>query len=296
MEDESIMNNDETGERAARRSPGAEASAASTAPAAASSETNAACGAESETTGTCVVFAAGEYYGEPVHVPAGAFVIAADGGLDHTRALGVHPDVVVGDFDSLEGAAPGALEQDGDERTVTLPPLKDDPDLLSALKIGWARGCRTFHVYGALGGRIDHTIAAINLAAMIASRGGIGFLHGDGVIVTAITNACLRFAAHDAKPGRMVSVFSHSDVSRGVDEPGLKYELRDGTLTSDMVLGLSNEFLPGRPALVDVHDGTLIVTYPLEAPEPTLTRHRALEGDLGPLDTEISPLLVRDRM
>lgn len=243
-----------------------------------------------------MVFAAGEYYDEPVHVPAGAFVIAADGGLDHTRALGVRPDVVVGDFDSLEGAAPGALDQDGDERTVTLPPLKDDPDLLSALKIGWARGSRVFHIYGALGGRIDHTLAAVNLTAMVASRGGIGFLHGDGVIVTAITDACLRFAAHDAKPGRMVSVFSHSDVSRGVNEPGLKYELHDGTLTSDMVLGLSNEFLPGRPALVDVHDGTLIVTYPLEAPEPTLARHRALKGDLGQLDTEVSPLLVRDRM
>ena len=47
-------------------------------------------------TQVCVIFGAGEYYaGTPV-VPAGAYVIAADGGLDHTRQLGIVPDVVGG--------------------------------------------------------------------------------------------------------------------------------------------------------------------------------------------------------
>lgn len=46
-------------------------------------------------TQVCVIFGAGEYYaGTPV-VPTGAYVIAADGGLDHTRELGIVPDVVV---------------------------------------------------------------------------------------------------------------------------------------------------------------------------------------------------------
>lgn len=77
---------------------------------------------------------------------AGAYVIAADGGLDHTRQLGIVPDVVVGDFDSLEGRPPRT-----DVRTIALPALKDDPDMLSALKVGWSAGCREFHVYGGLG-------------------------------------------------------------------------------------------------------------------------------------------------
>ena len=97
-------------------------------------------------TQVCVIFGAGEYYaGTPV-VPAGAYVIAADGGLDHTRQLGIVPDVVVGDFDSLEGRPPRT-----DVRTIALPALKDDPDMLSALKVGWSAGCREFHVYGGLG-------------------------------------------------------------------------------------------------------------------------------------------------
>lgn len=108
-----------------------------------------------------MIFAAGEYYGETPIVPANSFVIAADGGLDHARALDVTPDVVVGDFDSITGKRPTP-----DERTVELPPEKDDPDLLSALKIGWFHGARLFHIYGALGGRIDHTISNIQLMAL----------------------------------------------------------------------------------------------------------------------------------
>lgn len=115
----------------------------------------------------CVIFGAGEYYPGPVEVPEGAFVVAADGGLDHVRALGLVPDVVVGDFDSVRGG----LEAGGASgaRTITLPPLKDDPDMLSALKVGWAAGCRIFHIYGGLGGRLDHTLANVNLLAAVPS-------------------------------------------------------------------------------------------------------------------------------
>ena len=235
----------------------------------------------------CVVFAAGEYYEGAPDVPDGAFVVAADGGLDHARARGVAVDVVVGDFDSIADARPLA-----GERTVVLPPEKDDPDLLSALKIGWAAGCREFHVYGALGGRIDHTISAIALTARLARRGGVGYLHGDGTIVTAVCDGALAFDAFDARPGRMVSVFSHSDVSYGVDEPGLKYELRDGTLHADAVQGVSNEFRPGVASAVSVREGTLVVTFPAEAPRPRVTHWHAFRGDLGPLDTAVSALLV----
>ena len=235
---------------------------------------------------TCVIFGAGEYYGIPV-VPDGAFVVAADGGLDHVRELGVAADVVIGDFDSLTGRRP----TDG-ERTIALPAEKDDPDMLSALKIGWSHGCRTFHIHGGLGGRIDHTIANIQLMALLSRHGGIGFLHGDGTIVTAITDGELRFPANDVAPGRMVSVFSLTDESRDVNEPGLKYQLSHATMTNIHVNGVSNEFLEGIPSAVNVHHGTLIVTFPAEAPMPEVVRFRDFEGDLGALDTAVSPVLA----
>lgn len=235
---------------------------------------------------TCVIFGAGDYYDAPA-VPDGAFIVAADGGLDHVRGLGLTADVVIGDFDSLTGRRPS----DG-ERTIALPAEKDDPDMLSALKIGWSHGCRTFHIHGGLGGRIDHTIANIQLMALVSRHGGIGFLHGDGTVVTAITDGELRFPANDVAPGRMVSVFSLSDEARDVNEPGLKYQLRHATMTNTRVNGVSNEFLQGVPSAINVHHGTLIVTFPAEAPMPEVVRFHGFAGDLGSLDTAVSPVLA----
>ena len=191
-------------------------------------------------TQVCVIFGAGEYYaGTPV-VPAGAYVIAADGGLDHTRQLGIVPDVVVGDFDSLEGRPPRQL------------------------------------------------------MALLARHGASGYLYGDGLIVTAITDGRLSFPAHPVpEDGRMVSAFSHSDVSLGVNEPGLKYELKDGTLTNTVVQGVSNEFRDGVDAAISVEHGTLIVTFPIEVALPQVSRFHEFGGDIGELDTAVSKLLVR---
>jgi thiamine pyrophosphokinase len=235
-----------------------------------------------------VMFGAGEYYDAAPVVPAGAYVVAVDGGLDHTRALGIRPDVVVGDFDSLEGRMPPV-----GPGTIVLPPLKDDPDMLSALKIGWAAGCREFRIYGGLGGRVDHTLSNIQLMALLAQHGASGYLFGDGTVVTAITDGELRFAAHRVQSeGRMVSVFSHSDVCLGVNEPGLIYELKDATLTNTVVRGVSNEFQDGVPAAINVGHGTLIVTFPAEVPLPQVRRNHDFTGDIGELNTEISKVLV----
>ena len=72
----------------------------------------------------------------------------------------------------------------------------------------------------------------------------------------------------------MVSAFSHSDVSLGVNEPGLKYELKDGTLTNTVVQGVSNEFRDGVDAAISVEHGTLIVTFPIEVALPQVSRFR----------------------
>ena len=206
-------------------------------------------GMDSHDARTCVIFGAGDYYDETPAIPDDAFVVAADGGLDHVRAFGIDADFVVGDFDSITGGRPTQ-----NDHTIALPSEKDDPDLLSALKIGWLRG--------------------------------------DGSIVTAICDGALDFPADDAVAGRMVSVFSHSDISTGVSETGLKYELHHADMSSTRVNGLSNEFLAGRPSRITVEHGTLIVTFPIEAPLPHVARWHGFSGDLGALDTDVSSALV----
>jgi thiamine pyrophosphokinase len=212
-------------------------------------------------------------------------VIAADGGLDHAREFGIRPDVVIGDFDSVRGSLPT------DAGIITLPAEKDDPDMFSALKVGWARGAREFHIYGGLGGRIDHTIANIQLLSLLSRHGAIGYLYGDGTVVCAVTDGELAFPAHECTPGNMVSVFSHSDVSTDVNEPGMKYQLRHARLTNSIVQGVSNEFLPDSDAAINVRHGTLIVTFPMRTSLPTVTLYHAFDGGLGELDTRVSAVL-----
>ncbi|MBB2955150.1 thiamine pyrophosphokinase [Bifidobacterium commune] len=290
---------------------------------------------------SCVIFAAGSYYGNEPHggdLPIDALVIAADGGFDHANVLGIKPDLVIGDFDSANASIPQGIE------TIRLPAEHDDPDMLSALKIGWSRGCRDFFIYGALGGRIDHAIANVQLLAFLSHHGGRGLLFGGDSVVTAICNGSLTFMPHSHKtvaleaatnfpittiagsshyggfmPDRSedialhsssrgtypeadssdtghrishtISVFSYSNVSTGVSETGLKYELDNVTICNDEVLGVSNEFLDGRPASINVADGTLIVTFPTGTAPPTFRTTVKPSETLGPLASQVSASL-----
>lgn len=241
----------------------------------------------------CTIFAAGTYYGDTAHyVPQDTLVIAADGGYDHAHNLGITVDTLVGDFDSIVHNDPHGVP------ITHLPSEKDDPDLLSALKIGWSQGAREFHIFGGLGGRIDHTIANMQLLTQLSACGGVGFLYGDGQIVTALTNAQADFNPSNTQRSdavaRMVSVFSHSQHSYDVNEIGLKYALQHATLTNTCVQGVSNEFVGNTPAHIDVHDGTLLITFPIETPLPTITWFSPIDGDLGALDTSVSHALNTD--
>ncbi|WP_314686607.1 thiamine diphosphokinase [uncultured Bifidobacterium sp.] len=238
----------------------------------------------------CLLFAAGSYPDPLPPLPAADIVIAADGGLDVLRRLGRRADVAVGDFDSLVGARPRDGGPDA-ARVIALPPQKDDTDMLAALKTGWSLGARVFHVFGGLGGRVDHSLANMQTMALLAAHGGIGFLHGDGQVVTAVADGRLSFPAHACAPRSMVSVLSHTDESRGVSETGLKYGLDGVTMSNVQVRGVSNEFLDRIPAVVEVRHGTLVVTFPEDAPLPSLIPFHAWDGRLGRLDASVSAAL-----
>ena len=90
-------------------------------------------------------------------------IIAADGGYSTLTKLNIKPDLVVGDFDSL-----GSIPEN--ENVVKHPVKKDDTDTLLAVKIGLEKGYKTFIIYGAIGGRLDHTVATIQTAAFVAER------------------------------------------------------------------------------------------------------------------------------
>ncbi len=199
----------------------------------------------------CIVMGAGEF-DTPIRKPdPGDLVIAADGGLTYLAQSGIRADIVVGDFDSLKG-------RPDHPNVIELPKEKDDTDLFFALKCGWKRGYREFHIYGGTGGRADHTLANLQSLLYLAKRGGQGFLYGGGVIYTCIENAEMAF---DESLTGDISVFAWGGDAKGVTLNGLYYPLRDAHLMPDFPLGVSNSFT-GKKSKVAVKEGALLIVYP----------------------------------
>lgn len=200
--------------------------------------------------GLCYIIGAGEMFGAP-SPKEGDFVIAADGGRSACEALGIKPDLLIGDFDSSERPADA-------ENVIVLPREKDDTDMLAAVKEGLSLGYRGFAVYGGTGGRIDHTLANIQTLSFLISKGARGWLVGNGTIITAISDGGVSFGKDYSG---YISAFAAGGKARGVYEKGLKYALSDAVLEPDFPLGVSNEFT-GEESAVSVGNGTLILTYP----------------------------------
>lgn len=176
-------------------------------------------------------------------------VIAADGGYDALRRAGLPAHLVLGDMDSIS-AAPGMLGQ------LRFPRHKDETDLALALRLARSRGFARFKLYGALGGRLDHSLANLHLLAGLASQGLRGVMVDPQALVYAQGPGCL--ALPPLPKGRLVSVFSWGGTASGVTLKGLKYPLHQARLQATQPLGVSNEAL-GLPIRVAVQAGVLLV-------------------------------------
>lgn len=198
----------------------------------------------------CHCFGAGEFFGLCTEIKENDMTVAADGGLEAAVKCGITPDFVIGDFDSLGKIPKG-------KNITVLPAEKDTTDMFEAVSLGEKNGCTVFHLYGGTGGRLDHTLANIQLLRHFSEKGCCLYLHGDGYTVTAVTDGGV---ALNGKKGKYVSVFSLSDISEGVRLKNLKYELEDYRLTASFPLGVSNEFTENT-AQISVRKGTLAVYY-----------------------------------
>ena len=197
---------------------------------------------------TCIIFCAAGFDGLLFPIPGDALTIAADGGLRHTEALGLVPDVILGDFDSL-GYIP--------DHANVHPVEKDDTDAMLAVRLGLERGCDRFLFYGAMDGpRLDHTIANFQTLGYLASHGARGALVGRDYIATVLQAETVSFPP---EASGILSLFSMGG-SAEVSIQGLHYPLDRGELRSDFPLGVSNHFT-GRPARITVHSGQVLALW-----------------------------------
>ena len=205
----------------------------------------------------CVIFCAAECDGLARPIGPDAFVIAADGGLRHTEKLGIAPDAVLGDFDSL-GYTPNGAN--------VFPVEKDDTDAMLAVRLGLQQGCGEFLLYGSLDGpRLDHTVANFQTLQFLADHGAVGYLIGNTTMATVVKNGKITFPAGLSGT---ISVFCMGPDAVGVTEKGLFYGLENGTLTSGFPLGVSNHFT-GEEVTISVKNGSLLVLWERNCGFPT---------------------------
>lgn len=196
----------------------------------------------------CVIFTArcegdlrAAYAPEP-----GDRILCADGGWKLARELGVQPELVIGDFDSLEAPESGAVERH--------PVMKDDTDTMLCIKHGLRAGCERFWIVGGFGGRFDHTMANIQSLAYAASRGASAGMADGFCRVYVLKDGAMTLAR---RPGKL-SLFALGGRCRGVTLRGALYPLEDAELVSDFPLGVSNEYAADE-AEISVAEGMLLI-------------------------------------
>ncbi|MBR3835806.1 MAG: thiamine diphosphokinase [Clostridia bacterium] len=181
--------------------------------------------------GICYIVAAGDMYGTLPMTTDDDMIIAADAGLLHLEKSGIEPDVLLGDFDSMD------LPED--REAIVYPVRKDDTDTILAVKLGLQKGYTEFVIYGGLGGkRTDHTVANIQTLAYIAQNGGRGTLVGNGECFTLIRDSELVIESGE---GKNFSVFAYAGKAEGVTIEGSHYDVKNAELTPFFPLGVSNK-------------------------------------------------------
>ena len=192
---------------------------------------------------------------------AGARFIAADAGMHHAIALGVVPELWVGDFDSVPFALPphlAAVEQ------TRFPTDKAKTDGELAIEIALERGATDLVLVGAFGGpRSDHAFLHMALACRLAESGlpvllTSGAQEGHPLSGGSVT----RF---DYPQGTLFSVLGFGDLS-GLSLVGAKWPLADVEVSFGSSLTLSNE-TDGRLTVTLGHGRALLVAHPHPLPE-----------------------------
>jgi thiamine pyrophosphokinase len=173
--------------------------------------------------------------------------------------IGVTPDAVVGDFDSLDPAIAARLEGEG-VAFVRHPVRKDVTDGELAVDEALRRGAGEVLLAGATGA-LDHTLGHLAILRRQAARGVAARLVAPGLSVTVlIAPASVRLAAAGGVRVSLVPLGGDSTVTL----TGLDYPLDRGALPADACLGIGNHVAADDRATVVVHQGVVAAVVEMD--------------------------------
>lgn len=169
------------------------------------------------------------------HLPDADFVISADAGFEYAEKYGYKTNCLIGDFDTLKKMP----DENKYNELIKFKVEKDDTDTMLAVKYALKNHYDKIYIFGALGGRLDHTISNIQTLNFIAKHNKQGFIISENEYITVLKPGNYKFFKKD---GYSFSVFALSDEVSEVYEKGFKYSLDNATLKNSFPLGVCNDF------------------------------------------------------
>jgi len=179
-------------------------------------------------------------------------VVCADGGASNALALGLAPDVVIGDLDSLDESVRARLEKSHCQ-FIAHPARKNETDLELAVKYVMEQGAQKVLILGALGYRLDHALANVLLLNLPELR----FVHAKILSGRQEVFLIKDEALIEGQVGDTLSLLPLTEEVTGIYTQGLEYPLENGTLYLGPARGVSN-VLTTPQARVRVGQGLLL--------------------------------------
>jgi len=182
------------------------------------------------------------------------YLIAADGGARHMEILGLSPAVIVGDLDSIDSALLLRMQEEGAD-VEQHPAAKDATDLELAIARAVRDGATEILLLGAVGGRLDQTIA--NLLILAQKNWAVPLTIAEGDQLARVLRG-RQSVSLSGPTGGYVSAVALSEEVTGVTYRGLEYPLENATLRLGSTRGVSNTMVSS-PAQVSIESGILLV-------------------------------------
>lgn len=182
-------------------------------------------------------------------------VIGVDHGCDFFQVLQCKPDLIVGDFDSIDQSTLSDYKNQGVE-VLTYPSEKDETDTELGIRVAIERGADEIHLLGATGTRLDHVLGNIQLLKYAYN------LKADCRIVDGHNR--VRMVAKELtlvkkqQYGKYLSLIPYLGEAVGVTLTGMKYSLKNENLPTGIARGVSNEIVD-EVASISITSGWLLV-------------------------------------
>ncbi len=181
------------------------------------------------------------------------YVISVDGGAGHLRKMRIMPNILIGDFDSANSEDLKFFVDKGIE-TYQFPIEKDMTDSELAIEKALETGADELLLVGAVGSRVDHSLANILLLKKLLDIGVKASIVDENNQIYMFKNSF----SLQKKDGYKLSLIPISEKVTGVTTTGLKYKLNDATMFLGTSWGVSNEFVEDT-VTVTINEGILLV-------------------------------------